>query len=554
MYRSAIEISAHELQLLPASGLRNPRRTDLCRAATRSARWAPPPHRGRRLKEGVAFRAASGIQACAASLALLLVPAPSAASNDDSLVVFAASSVADVLREIAEEFEARSRVTVVVSQGSSGQLSKQIQLGADCDLFVPADAEYLTALQKENLVIASTRTEFARNRLIVIAAGPGRSPWSDPSHFEADDAQLIALADPDHAPAGAYARQALERHGLWNRLQPRIRYSENVRFAAKYVAENAAGIGIVYETDARAFADRVSVVYRFDQRDHSPITYEGAVCTRSSNPQLARAFLQFAAGDDCAAIWTRHGFLIADAADDAATAPHHAQDPGDGTILSARDIHAIRLSLQISVVATLLFLIPGILVGTWLAQTRSRWRAMAQTFVNVPLVLPPVVTGLCVLLLLVRLNSPLRFTWWAAVFASGLVSWPLMVRTVRAGVEAMNPRLLHAAATLGASRMRAFITVTLPLCWPAIVGGVVLFFARAMGEFGAVIVAAGSTPGRTQTIPLAIYSNLESSQQRSIWPLVVVSLLISLAAIAASEWLIREKRRPRAPADRAAEY
>ncbi|MCG8404964.1 MAG: ABC transporter permease subunit [Phycisphaerales bacterium] len=210
---------------------------------------------------------------------------------------------------------------------------------------------------------------------------------------------------------------------------------------------------------------------------------------------------------------------------------------------SSNDLHAIRLSLQVSAVATVVFLIPGVFLGTWLARTRSSWRVVVQGLVTVPLVLPPVVTGLCLLYVLVEIDSPIRFTWWAAVLASGTVAIPLLVRNVRAGVEAMDPRLPIVAATLGASRFRSFFTITLPVCWKGIVGGIVLFWARAMGEFGAVMVVATNTPGSTQTIPLAIYSKLESPKSPTIWPLVVVSLLISVLAIIFSEWLIQKRRR-----------
>ncbi|MFQ5410727.1 MAG: molybdate ABC transporter permease subunit [Phycisphaerae bacterium] len=211
-------------------------------------------------------------------------------------------------------------------------------------------------------------------------------------------------------------------------------------------------------------------------------------------------------------------------------------------LFTDHEIHAIRLSLQVSTTATALFLVPAVAIGVWLARTRSRWRAPVQAIVMIPLVLPPVATGLCLLHLLTSLDRSLAFTPTAAILASGVVASPLLIRTVRAGVEAMDPRLLQVAATLGASRTRAFITITTPVCWKAIVGGAVLFWARAMGEFGAVMVVAGNMPGRTQTISLAIYSKLQSTTGASIWPLVAVSVAVSLLAIALSEWLIRDKR------------
>ena len=211
-------------------------------------------------------------------------------------------------------------------------------------------------------------------------------------------------------------------------------------------------------------------------------------------------------------------------------------------LFSQNDIQAVLLSLRVSAIATAVFIAPGVLVGVWLARSPSRWRAVVQSAVMIPLVLPPVVTGLCLLQTFIALNSRLAFTWWAAVPAAGTVAAPLLIRTVRASVEAMDPRLTAVAATLGASRLRAFLSITLPACWKGVVGGAVLFWARAMGEFGAVMIVAGNTPGRTQTIPLAIYSKLESPTDQSIWPLVTVSVIISLLAIALSEWLIRRKR------------
>ncbi len=214
-------------------------------------------------------------------------------------------------------------------------------------------------------------------------------------------------------------------------------------------------------------------------------------------------------------------------------------------LYTENDIHAICLSLFVSTAATLIFLVPGVAIGVWLARTRSKWRAAVQAVVMIPLVLPPVATGLCLLHVLTGFGRSLAFTPTAAILASGVVACPLLIRTVRAGVEAMDPRLLQVAATLGASRTRAFLTITAPVCWKAIVGGAVLFWARAMGEFGAVMVVAGNMPGRTQTISLAIYSKLQSTAGASIWPLVGVSVTVSLLAIALSEWLIRDRRAAR---------
>lgn len=200
------------------------------------------------------------------------------------------------------------------------------------------------------------------------------------------------------------------------------------------------------------------------------------------------------------------------------------------------------MSLRVSTVATVVCAVPGVGLGVWLGRSRSRLRPVVETAVILPLVVPPVVTGLCLLELLLAFHVPLAFTWWAATLASGAVAMPLLARTVQAAAETMDPRLLAVAATLGASPARRFFTITLPLCWRGMVGGLVLFWARAVSEFGATIVVAGNTPGRTQTIPLAIYSRIESPHPQAIWPLVGAAVALSILAVAASEWLIRRKR------------
>jgi len=156
-----------------------------------------------------------------------------------------------------------------------------------------------------------------------------------------------------------------------------------------------------------------------------------------------------------------------------------------------------------------------------------------------PLVLPPVVVGFGLLIVLRWIGAGMLFTPWAAIIAGAVVSLPLLVRTVRVAVEQIDPRLELAAATLGASRLRRWLTITLPLAWRGIVGGAVLAWARAMGEFGATIIVAGNMPGRTTTIPVAVWTKIQTPTGGSPLLLVVASMVLALAAVACSEWLVR---------------
>jgi molybdate transport system permease protein len=197
--------------------------------------------------------------------------------------------------------------------------------------------------------------------------------------------------------------------------------------------------------------------------------------------------------------------------------------------------------------ATLLMLPPGLLLAWLLARGRFRGRVLLDTVVSLPLVMPPVATGL-VLLMLVAPRGPLGrvlaragvdvvFTWKAVVLAMTVMGLPLLVRTVRAGIEQVDRRYEAAAATLGAGPFRVFLTVTLPLARPAVAAGAVLGFARALGEFGATIMIAGSIPGSTRTLAVAIYSLAETGRDGDAAVLVAISATIAFVALCVSNWI-----------------
>jgi molybdate transport system permease protein len=219
--------------------------------------------------------------------------------------------------------------------------------------------------------------------------------------------------------------------------------------------------------------------------------------------------------------------------------------------LTPEDWTAIALSLRIAVVATLVSLPFGIAIAMLLARARFWGKTLLDALVYLPLVLPPVVTGYLLLITLGR-RAPVgafldqhfgivfSFRWTGAVISCGVMAFPLMVRAIRLSIEAIDARLEDAAATLGASRTWVFITITLPLMLPGIIAGIMLAFARALGEFGATITFVSNIPGETQTISAAIYTLTQvPGGDRAALSLVVVAVIISLAALVASEWLAR---------------
>lgn len=198
-------------------------------------------------------------------------------------------------------------------------------------------------------------------------------------------------------------------------------------------------------------------------------------------------------------------------------------------------------TLGAAALATLVMVPPGLLIAWVLARGRFPGRLLLDTLVSLPLVMPPVATGLVLLALfapfgpigriLARAGVEVVFTWKAVVVAMAVMGLPLFVRTARAGFEQVDRRYEAAASTLGAAPLRVFLTITLPLARPAVAGGAVLGFARAIGEFGATIMIAGSIPGSTRTLAVAIYSFAETGRDRDAGLLVLVCAAIAFAAL-----------------------
>ena len=223
--------------------------------------------------------------------------------------------------------------------------------------------------------------------------------------------------------------------------------------------------------------------------------------------------------------------------------------------LTPEEWSAVRLSLVVSVWATVLSLPFAIAIAYVLARGRFVGKAFLDGLVYLPLVLPPVVTGYLLLILFGRrgpigefleswFGIVLAFRWTGAVLAAAIMAFPLMVRAIRLAVESIDHRLEQAAGTLGASRTWVFLTVTLPLITPGIVAGAILAFAKAMGEFGATITFVSNIPGETQTLPSAIYTFTQvPGGDWQAMRLTVIAVIVSMAALLLAELLARRVRR-----------
>lgn len=226
-----------------------------------------------------------------------------------------------------------------------------------------------------------------------------------------------------------------------------------------------------------------------------------------------------------------------------------------GDLFTPEEWTAIALSLRVALVAVTASLPFGIIVALLLARGRFPGRSLLAAIVHLPLVLPPVVTGFLLLLAFGRkgpigafldqhFGIVLAFRWTGAALACAVMGFPLMTRAIALSIEAIDSRLGEAAETLGAGRVMIFLTVTLPLALPGILAGMVLSFARALGEFGATITFVSNIPGETQTIPSAIYSLIQTpGGDRQALRLTAMSVAISFLALFVSEWVARRTRR-----------
>lgn len=219
-------------------------------------------------------------------------------------------------------------------------------------------------------------------------------------------------------------------------------------------------------------------------------------------------------------------------------------------MLTAAEAEALRLSAFVGLAATALAMPPAIVLGRLLAVHSFRGKALVETVLLLPLVLPPVVTGYALLVVfgrrgplgdaLAAVGLPVVFTWRGCVLASATMAFPLAYRACRTAFEAVDPRLPGVARTLGASRLDAFLTVTLPLARGGLLAAAVLAFARSVGEFGATIVLAGNVAGETRTLPVAVFQEIQAHGPEAVGRLALLSVLLAAGALVASEVLARK--------------
>ena len=462
-------------------------------------------------------------------------------------MVLAASSLQDVLSEVARAWEETGGLPIRFSFDATSRLAPQVFRGAPADVFISADVEWMRWLEEREAVDPVSVRPLVTNGLVFVV--PSASSFSPGNARGLEDFRIrrIALAGED-VPAGRYAKATLELAGVWAAVTERIVRGGSVRGTLEWVARGEADGGIVYRTDALA-EDRVRITFEFPSDGYPAIVYPGGVTATSSKPEAAAAFLAFLELPRARAAFAASGFGVQGVAEAGAAT---SATPVVGFVLDPWS--AVRLSLIVALGAVILGLVPAVAVGWVLARRDFVGKTFVSMLFMAPLVVPPVVTGFLLLAVLGResalgglldvMGLPVPFTVVGAIVAALVVGFPLYVMASRGAFETVDRRFEEVSWTLGVPKAPTFRRVSLPLALPGIAAGSVLAFARALGEFGATVVLAGNLEGETRTIALAVYSLLESPSGRgATWTLVVASVTLSLVALLGFESLSRWQRR-----------
>jgi molybdate transport system ATP-binding protein len=374
-----------------------------------------------------------------AILASLLALGAAGAEAQSPVTVFAAASLTDALRALGQDWAARGNPPPRLSFAASSALARQIEQGAPADLFMSADEPWMDYVQQRNLLVPGTRVSPLGNALVLVGPADRARPvalarGTDLGALLGPNGR-IATGDPAHVPAGRYAQAALDWMGQWGALAPRLARADSVRAALLLVERGEAPLGIVYATDAAA-SPGVRVVGTFPAESHPPVTYPFALLRRAEGNAQARALLAFLAGPEaqpaCSASASR------------------SRGERRGVNLGPEEWQAVRLSLEVASRSVLVSLVPAVAVAWVLARGRFPGRLLLDALVHLPLVVPPVVVGWALLMLFgVRgpVGAPLNdwfgirlvFSTDGAALATAVMSFPLIVRAVRLGLDGVDP-------------------------------------------------------------------------------------------------------------------
>jgi molybdate transport system substrate-binding protein len=441
----------------------------------------------------------------------------------DELTVSAAISLRESLTSIANAYQRDHPDKIGLNFGATGQLLAQIREGAPIDVFIAASEEQMDQAESMKLIEPATRRVIAGNTLVLIV--PANSSLALTSFADVAQPQVkrLAIGQPKTVPAGEYAAEALRSLKLDAALRDRLVYGASVRQVLDYVERGEVDAGIVYATDARQSGGKVRVIATADPSSHRPIHYVAATVSASRHREGAARFLAHLAAPAAQQALSAEGFAPGEKAETA-----HFASP-------------LLLSLKGALAATIVVTLIAIPLAYAMARLPIRGKSILEAVLIVPLVLPPTVVGYLILIAVGARSGigralehlfgySLLFNWHGAVLASAIVSLPLLYLPTKAAFASVDREMEEIARLMGANRLQVFWHVALPRARRGMATGLLLCFARALGEFGATIMVMGDLP-RRQTLPISIYNDYVSGDLARAWPGVIALSAISLGVI-----------------------
>jgi molybdate transport system permease protein len=473
-------------------------------------------------------------------LVLVIASCGSGVSHADDdrseITVSAASSLSDAFEALRSRFEdGNPNIRVRFNFGGSDLLQRQIEAGdgAGVDVFAPAGAGPMSGLIARGLVDEADRRWFAGNTLVLIRPRDGGVEVQTFADLADTQVRRVAIGS-EATPVGRYARQVLHHLDLWSNVEDRLVSAMNARLVLDLVSRGEVDAGIVYATDAAIEQEHVVVADRAKREWHDPIAYPIAALgdppARSST-----LFVDFVTSSEGQAILASFGF----------TSPGEPPIRSTG-IKNVQTSVSVTKTMSLTLMAAggaLLIVFPlGTALGALLAKRSFPGRELLDTVITLPMILPPTVTGYCLITALgarSALGSHLELwfgvrvplTLLGAAIASGVIALPLMVKSARTAFESVDGELEAASYTLGKGRVATFFRITLPLARNGLTAGAILSFARAVGEFGATMMLAGMIPGKTMTAPLAIFHAFTTHDDDAARTLVIVLTAFSIVVI-----------------------
>jgi len=422
--------------------------------------------------------------------------------------------------------------------GASGTLMVQIRRGAPVDLFISAADEQVQQLIQSGLADAASRQVLAGNSLVLITGAKTNAAISWSSLTE-PSVHKVAIGDPQNVPAGMYAMQTLRALGMATPLKDKLVYGQNVRQVLVYVQRHEVDAGIVYHSDAVAAGKTVRIVAVVPETSHDPIEYSAVVLHNSAQRCAAEAFLDYLTSSPAQDVLMSYGFSPPPAV--AMINPAVPPVENTGTVWPA-----LRLSLAIASTATVLAVLVGVFLAYVISRRQFSGRSAIESLICLPLVLPPTVVGYLLIVALGAdswvgrlLHYSVVFRIEGAILAAATVALPLVYIPSRSAFSSVDRELEDVARLMGANALQTFWHLSLPMARRGIAGGLVLGFARALGEFGATMMVFGMQPQRL-TLPISIYADFQSLTLRHAVPAVALLIGVSAGIMLIYNLVIRE--------------